>query len=220
MHEIYLVPLWFLRLDIAMELIFAVITLLVSLYSFKVYKLSEQRQSKIFGISFLLISLSYFIRFIISLVISMKLNTSFLNPNVLQTINYLSNFGIYFYMILFIAGLITLTYMTFKTKNIEMYILLLITIALAIIFSFNAVSVFYILFYVFLAFILVYYLQNYLKNKNWKTFVVLLAFGLLFLSSIHFMLPGDDIFYYMLSHFFELMAYLLILIELILIVKK
>jgi len=123
-------------------------------------------------------------------------------------------------MVLFIAGLITLTYMTFKTKNFEMYVLLLITTAISIIFSFNALSVFYILFYIFLAFILVYYLENYLKNKNKKTFFVLLAFGLLFLSSIHFMLPGDNVFYYMLSHFFELMAYLLILIDLIIIVRK
>ena len=219
MHEIYQVPLWFLKLDIAMELIFAVITLLVCLYSFKIYKLAEQRQSNIFGISFFLISLSYFVRFIISTIMAFKLNTSFLNPNVLYNLNYLSNTAIYVYLVLFIAGLLTLTYMTFKTKNIEVYILLLITIILAIVFSFNAFYVFYILFYILLAFILVYYLQNYIKSKNKKTFMVLAAFGLLFLSSIYFMLP-NDIFYYMLSHFFELMAYLLILIDLIIIIKK
>jgi hypothetical protein len=220
MHEIYQVPLWFLKLDIAMELIFAVITLLVCLYSFKIYKLAEQRQSKIFGISFLLISLSYFVRFIISTIMAFKLNTSFLNPNVLYNLNYLSNIGIYVYMLLFIAGLLTLAYMTFKTKNFEVYILLLITIILAIVFSFNAFYVFYILFYILLAFILVYYIQNYIKSKNKKTFIVLIAFGLLFLSSIYFMIPGNNIIYYMISHFFELMAYLLILTDLIIIIKK
>ena len=65
MANLFLIPKWFFGYGVAFELIFAIITLAVALYSFKVYKLSNQNQPKLFGIAFLFFSISYFIQSIL-----------------------------------------------------------------------------------------------------------------------------------------------------------
>ena len=63
MAGLYIIPEWFLGYDIALNLLFGIITLIVSLYAFKIYRLSSLKQSKLFGISFSFISISYFVQY-------------------------------------------------------------------------------------------------------------------------------------------------------------
>jgi len=61
MPHIYLVPQWFFGYDSILELAFAIVTLLVGVYAFKIYKISGQRQLRLFGTAFMSFSLAYFV---------------------------------------------------------------------------------------------------------------------------------------------------------------
>jgi hypothetical protein len=120
----YSVPQWFFGFDIAMELLFAIIALILSAFAYKVYKASEHKEVKLFSISFLLISLSYFVwawtnSFLLEHLSNEVLEISLKN---LLSIDYILSLT---HMGLFIAGLITLAYATLEIETARGYYLLL-----------------------------------------------------------------------------------------------
>lgn len=235
MTYFYLVPSSFLKFSIVMEIIFAIISLLVSYYSFKIYRISKQREIKLFGISFILITLSYLIWAFIhsaivfhSIVEIAQLATS--------NISRLGGIGMLLYIILFITGLGTLAYTTARTKNGKIYYLIIglsimsIIIPLGImlllfeptessslynlLISSRLVSIF------FLTFIIFNYFEEYAKNKNRKTLLIGTSFSLLLISNTNFIFSLSYYQAYIIGHILESIAYLFILISLILSVKK
>lgn len=220
MVYLYLVPKWFFGYDVLFELAFALITLFVSFYAFRVYKLSEQNQSKLFGISFLFISISYFVQAFLNFAIISKLNEDIRLVLKINTINTLVGMEIYAHMIFVAAGLITLAYMTLKVKSAKLYSLLLVTILLSLFFSSNKLYMFYLLSSILLIYIFIHYLVNYFNKKKIKTLLVVIAFAFLLFGKIHFMFSVNHEVYYAIGHFLELIAYLLILINLVLVLRK
>ena len=220
MVHLPIVPEWFFGYDIFLELAFAIITLVVSFYAFKIYKLSGQRQSKLFGTAFLFISISYFIQSFLNFFRISVLDENICEALKIVSVNFLNTTGIYTHIIFFGIGLITLTYMTLRIKNAKTYSLLAILFLLSILFSSNTLFLFYLLSSILLIYIVTHYLINYLKNKQTKTLLVLVAFAFLLFGSIHFIFSVNHGLYYVIGHFLELIAYLLILINLILVVKK
>ena len=86
MVNLSFIPSWFFGYGVILELAFAVITLAVSLYSFKIYRMSDQEQSRLFGISFLLFSISYFIQSALNFAILSELNEKFFSIMELQKV--------------------------------------------------------------------------------------------------------------------------------------
>ena len=220
MVSLSLVPSWFFGYDIVLELAFAIITLIVSIFSFKIFKLTKQRQLKLFGISFLFISLSYFVQSFVNFAIVIKLNEEICRIIKVITVNTWNTFGIYAYVILFVAGLITLAYMTFKVNNNKIYLLLLMVSVFALLISPNTLYLYHIISSILLTFIVLHYFKNYIKRKQLKTLLVLSAFIFLLFGRVHFILSVNHGLYYILGHFLELFAYLLILTNLLLVIRK
>jgi len=201
-------------------LAFAIITLGLGLFAFKIHKLSEQKSTKLFGISFIFISLHYFIQSLLNFSIVSTLNQNICNIMKIDNINSLNTLGAYSHMLFFIMGLATLTYMTLKIENKTTYILLLILPIASIIFSQNKLYLFYAIASIFLIFIAIHYLKNYLKNRQFKTLLILIAFIFLLFGNLHFIFSVNHGVYYIIGHFLELVAYLLILLNFILVLKK
>ena len=220
MANIYLVPEWFFGYDVMLELAFAVITLIVSIYAFKIWKLSGQRQSKLFGIAFLFISISYFIQSFLNFAIISQLNENICTALKINSVNVLNSIGLYAYMLFFITGLVTLAYIALKVKNVKAYSLLFAVIIFSLLFNSNNLYLFYFLSSVLLAYVFIHYFVNYLTNKKLNTLLVLIAFAFLLFGSIHFIFSVDHGLYYAMGHFLELIAYMLILVNLVLVVKK
>ena len=213
-------PNWFFQYSIFFELAFAIITLFVSLQSFKIYKLSKEKSPMLFGIAFLLLSFSYFIQSALNIGILYKLSQ---NVDVLHNISQVINLGVnalFTHMIFTIAALVLLVFITLKTKSTKTFILLLTISLLPIYLGRDPVHTFFVLSSTFLVFITYHFLRNYLKNKQIPTFLVFIAFLLLLLSDIHFILSINHKIFYVLGHFLELFAYLFILINLIWVLKK
>lgn len=225
MANLYIIPSWFFgyqsfSYDAILELIFAIITLIVSIYAFKVYRLSQERQSKLFGIAFSFISASYFIWSIINFNILERIEHSIPTYVNISNINNLITIGVYIHILLFITGLTTLAYMTLKIKSPKMYSLLLIITLVSLSFNSNVIFLFYLLSSILLIYIVLHYLTNYINHKQARTLLVLIAFILILFSTIHFIFSVNHALYYIIGHFIELIAYLLILTNLILVTKK
>ncbi|NQU78304.1 hypothetical protein HQ545_00895 [Candidatus Woesearchaeota archaeon] len=220
MGYLFATPSWFFGIDIALELAFAVITLAVGLYSYKVYKLSGKNQVKTFSIAFSLISVSYLIQSITNFLILSKLNENVCRAFNIASINTLNNIGFYAYMLFFTIGLLTLTHTTLRSKNERIYPLMFAVTFLAILFSTNQLYIFYLLASTLLTYMVWHYFQNYIKNKQTKTLIVLVAFVFLLFGRLHFLVSVNHSLFYMIGHFLELVAYILILINLILVIRK
>ena len=220
MASISFIPDWFLNYGIIFELAFAIITLFVSIYSFRVYRLSGQKKSRTFGLAFLFISISYFIQSFINLAIVSELNEKVLNIIEFKNLVTLDNLAIFFHMIFFIFGLVTLIYMILGGKNRFIYIISLIVSALFIFASASNLPFFYIFSSLLLIFILSDYVSNYIKNRNGKTLFIMIAFVCLLLGHLNFIFLVNNQLVYVVGNFLELAAYILILINLIRVIKK
>ena len=69
MAYIFTSPEWFFGYDVALELSFAVITLLVCFYAWKISQVTQERNIRLFSLAFLFISLSYIIQTILNFII-------------------------------------------------------------------------------------------------------------------------------------------------------
>lgn len=220
MTNISFIPSWFFGYGVAFQLIFAIITLAVGLYSFRIYKLSEDRHSKYFGIAFLFFSISYFIQLILNIAMLLKLNEKIISLIEIRYILTLDIFYIFTHMILFTLGLVTICYMVLNIKNKGIYFGMLLLSFLFILFSINQISIFYIFSSLLLSFISIYYLRNYLKYARSKTIFMVIAFLFLLFGNIHFIFLMNHQIFYILGNFLELIAYILILINLLRVIKK
>jgi hypothetical protein len=220
MANIYMIPEWFFGYDIFLEFIFAIVTLVVGYYAFKIYKLSKQERLKLFGIAFLFFSISYAVQSILNFAIISELNENVSDFFNIETVASLNLAATYFYLLFFMTALVTLTYMTLHVKSAKTYSLLLVLSLLSIFLSVNKVYAFYLVSSFLLVFILMYYFLNFLENKQLNTFLIFVAFALLLFSSFHFILSVNHEIYYVLGHVFELAAYCLILVNLLLVLKN
>ena len=107
MAQLYFVPEWFFGYNIFLEIIFFLITMVVASYSFKVYRASSERNSKLFSLAFILIALSYFTLAILNLIFLSVIRGE-LRVLSLDEFTTLKNLAIYSYIALFILGFATL----------------------------------------------------------------------------------------------------------------
>jgi hypothetical protein len=219
MSHVFLTPSWFFSYSIILEFFFVLITLTVSYYAYKIYRLSGQSHTKIFSFAFVFIALSYIVWSITNLLILYALDAKVSYVMKLQNVFLINLFGSYLHAFFFIIGLILLTYLTLKVRNIKILSLLTAIVLISVFFSQNKLFLFYVLSSVLLIHIVIYYFANYIKHRNTNTLLVLLAMILLLFSSLHFVFAISDSTYYVLGHITEFLAYVLILINLLVIIK-
>ena len=162
-------PEWFFGYDIVLELFFAIITLTISRFAYKIYKLTNEKRTGLFSLSFFLISLSYIIQSVFNFLILLKLNETICIAVKILSIETFNIIGFNFSILLRILGFILLTFMTLKTKNNKILLLLIFTTLISIFTSQNILYSYSLISSVYLIFILFYYIKNYNKNKNTKT---------------------------------------------------
>ncbi len=219
MDYTYIIPNWFFGFDIAMELLFSLITFLVVIFAYRIGYFTKERKIKLFGTSFLLIGLSY--------IVWAGINFWFVNLGPegvrelsIQSITLIGVLSLYAYMILFTAGLVSLAYLVCDTKKGIVYYLVFGLSLLVIFSSYYKLISFRILSIFLISVITYHYFEEYLRNKNKKSFLVLIAFLFLFSSSVVFVFSAIYYQAYVAGHILELVAYLLILINLIRSVKR
>lgn len=211
MGNIFITPQWFFGYDIVLEILFAVITLLVSFYAWKIYKITEERNLRLFSLAFLFVSLSYIVQSVLNFIILKELEEEICGIVNIQSVYLLNLFGIYFHSILFLIGLLLLTYVALKIYSLRTFVLLFILVFTSLYFSPQKTFMLYLLSTTLLGFIVYYYIANYINNRKTTTLLVTIAMITLFAGYLYFIFATDNAFYYVLGHILELLAYLLVL---------
>ena len=220
MSYAYLVPSWFYGYDVVLELMFAIISLLVALIAFKIYKKISQNSVKLFAISFIFISVSYLLQSILNFLTISTLRNNMGAMAKMHSILFFNNIGLWIHFFLMTLGLATLLYTTLKIKKPRVIWLLIILSVLGIYQSANALSMFYLTSTIYLLFITKHYISNFLKNRQTNTILIAVAFLLLLFSHLHFLLSLNHMLFYAVGHILELFAYVLILVNLYQVFKK
>jgi hypothetical protein len=214
MAHLYLVPRWFFGFDIAMELLFAIIAAALAFFAYKVYRISEEREVRLFSVSFLMISLSYIVwaginTFLLSRLTDEVMEISLRN---ILSLNYI--FGL-MHMSLFVLGILTLAYATLEPKNRGRTYYIIAGLALVALVSSSLPWITYQILAIFLLSAIVYhYAIDHMCYTNKKARPVFLAFVLLLLSRIDFLFATKSATAYIFGHVLELAAYILILVSL------
>src|SRR3989344_8818421 len=210
---LYLIPEWFFNFGILLEFLFFVLSGVVAYYSFKVYNVSHVEEVKMFGLAFSFISISYFIKGLVNYLLSeISSGNRIISLAGLYSLN---SWGIFLFISLFSLGLICLTFITFKTNNYRLLSMMTIIGLLFVWLSNDLYLSFSILTSVLTAFIVFHYFHEFKEKKNKRTRLVLIAFLMLFLSSLGFIIPGTYFSNFVAGHLLELACYVLILIALI-----
>ena len=219
MSNIFVVYNWFFGYDIVLEALFAIITLIVSFYAYKLYKISAQRTFKHFAFAFFAIAISYIVQTVMNLLILFQYNDDVTALLSLRDVYLLNLFAVYISMLFFIIGLITLFYTTLNYHNYRLWGLMFALSIVAILFSINKLFMFYLVSSILLIFIVIHYLLNYAHHKHIHGLLMFLATLFLLFSSIHFILAVNHGMFYVIGHILELFAYLLVLTNLALVFK-
>jgi hypothetical protein len=220
MATLYLYPSWFFGYSIILEVLFAIISLAVAIFAFRLYRLSDQKESKLFGVSFLMISISYALQSFFNFLIVSNLNADVCRAVNVSSIILFNMLGLYTYQVFMISGLAVLLFMTFRAQNnIPLFAVLSLTLA-NIATSSNPFSTFYLVASICLVFITMFYVRNYLEKKNFRRFLVAVAFTLLLVAKSHLFFSVSHQVYYLIAHVLELLAYGLILWNFYLVRKR
>ncbi len=222
--DAYHIASGFFMYNFIFGLIFLVITFLVSIFSYKVYKLTGQDQLKLFSLAFLGFSLAYAIRSLIEFITFFSIKGLLVDGvdrhEITEVIFPLRALSEYAFMLFFIGGLILLTYMTFKTKNRPMLFLLFGTVFLSLLLNPFPLFLFHVLASLFFVIIVIHYYKNYKSKKKPQTFLVFIAFVFLLLGNFTLVFSMRHPSPFTLGRILELIAYFFILTDLILIYKK
>jgi len=213
-------PSWFYGYDVALELFFAVISLIVAGLAFRIYKKTSQRNISLFGISFLFIGVSYLIQSVINYLMLSKLNENICRAIKIQSVAGFNNMGLLVHVLFMTIGLSILVYLTCKQEKLRMLFLLILISLGGIFLSRNLLYTFYLFSTIFLILISWYFISNYLKNKKSQTLLIAIAFLFLLFGNFHFLVSVNHQLFYVLGHILELIAYILIVINYYMVLKK
>ena len=203
-------PLLVFGIEFLFKLAFAIITLFVGYYANKVYKLTGEEKPRCFGRGFLFISVSYFIQALLDLLIYLQ---AVADPMAIHS--FATGVQIVFYLL----GLITIAFMTLDTKDWKAYSLLIILTMMAFVFSFGfAQSIFYLISTVLLIYIIGYYIAQ--QRSKGRVGFILTAFIFLLLSNIDFLLIPQFAILAIVGPILELVAYFLVLLNLLAVFQK
>jgi hypothetical protein len=212
-------PQWFFGYDVALEMAFAIITFMVALFAFKVYRMTDQRPAQLFGFAFMLLSLSYIVQSIMNFLIISKVHEQVSHMMLMRSVLIFDTFGIYAHIILSITGFSLLAYMTFHSERARLFLLLASLSLLTIFLAQNTLYIFFLVSSLLLVFITWHHIENYMNHRDPKVLLIVIAFLLLLFSEIHFLISVDHQLFYVVGHAFEFTAYVLILFNFYLVHK-
>jgi hypothetical protein len=219
-------PTWFMGIDNIFELVTVIVTLLIAIYSRKLYKFTKEKNYRIFSYSFLLMSISYMIKILMDVSVyypTTKIIKVGLLTFVTHTFQRLEAFyaiGSFVERFLLMLGLVGI-FLVLQKKDDKYYSFLLVYLAfVAALFGNYIYHVFHITTSLLLLLIFIHYYHNYLNYRSRNTLLVTISFLLIFLSQIIFITMQLHPLIYVVGEFIQLVGYLVLLYTFILILKK
>lgn len=224
--ELVFSPNWFYGIDIFFEVFSVIAALLVSYYSYKVYKFTRKRNYKWFSVSLLLIALGFLSKMFTNMVVyyprfmEVTLGSFVITYTIMRQSDILFILGHLAHRYLMLVGFFGVYWLVSKSKEKNKIPLILFLLLATTVMSAYSYPVFSMTMVIMLSHIVYYYGVNYRKNRNSKTLLVLCSFSLLLLSQIVFIFLFLDLGVYVVSEVMQLAGYLALLYNYYLIVKS
>jgi hypothetical protein len=208
---------WFATYELALVAIAVFVSFAVAIVAFQIHRLTEKREPKLFGVAFLLFGISYLIELATNLSEYLHYKPDLINPDALCN-NAIHFFGIQFHLAFFVAGLVTIIYLTFKVTRRAAYWFLLALAMIAIFLGSDNLQYIYLIPVALLVYISGYYANNFVRNKQGPHLLVCIAFFMFLAGSISYIFEKVDLVWFIVGHVLELLAMLLILVNLLIMV--
>ncbi len=224
-NELLLRPEWFIGAESIFETISLIITLVISFYAYRAYRLSSNRKYFYLTVAFLSMSAGFFFKLLSNAVVEFFILFSDLS----RVVPYLRASQIYtgsliLFVFFVIGGYIVLSSLasSVRDKKIIVAFLLIALLCAVLVREARSFTFFYFFSFVMLAvYIIPYMYNNYKKQKSKNSYLVFLSFLLLAVSNLLFIfisVKGPSL--YVVGNSISLAGYLLLLINLFLAIKK
>ncbi len=221
MERIYSVPDWFFGYNIVLEFLFFLLAGLVALYAFRTYRMTYARETRLFGMAFSFLSVSYFLIGLSNLLF-LKASGGMREYWYLESFVQIRSLIFILYVFLFVGGFATLLYTTQRAKNTESFLLIIILSIFGILLSKDKSFSIYFLSSLFLIVVSYNYLRLYVEKGNRNTLYVMIGMLFFFASSLTLLFSQDYFSHnlYAVSHVFDVFGYLFIFFSLIRVLKN
>lgn len=220
-------PQWFYGIDIIFEILAVIVTLIISLYSFRLYKFTHERSHKYFAVFFMAFAVSFLAKIATNFVLyyqnSVKtaLEPMIVKYQLLSKSMFFFQTGYDIHRFLLLIGLLGIYWLVSKSQDNEhrwiiSFLLLIITL-----FSFQTYFVFHLTAAILLGFIVKHF-KNICDCVKKKTAsharLNLLAFTLLLFSQVVFIFTWLNTGIYVVAEVIQLAGFVTFLINMLLLV--
>ncbi len=224
-NELLLRPGWFVGAESIFETISLIITLVIAIYAYRVYRLSSNRRYFYLTVAFLSMSAGFFFKLVSNAVVEFFI----LFTDIAKAVPYLRASQIYtgsliLFVFLVLGGYIVLSSLasSVRDKRIIISFLLIALLCAVLVREARSFTFFYFFSFVMLVvYIIPYMYDNYKKQKSTNSYLVFLSFMLLAVSNIFLIfisVKGPNL--YAVGNSISLLGYLLLLINLVLVMRK
>ena len=224
-NELLLRPEWFISIESWFFIISVLITLAISFYAYKVYKITNNKRYKYMAIGFFAMGVGFLLQLFTSFIVIEYNRLILYEIFKYVKLNYFYTGGLILYAFFVLSCYVILACLASKVSNKRVIISLLLIALLSALLIRQARS--FTFFYFFSFVLLVVYIvphmyDNYNTKKSKNSFLVFLSFLLLTMANLVFLGMSSyrafDL--YILGHFISLLAYIILLISFILVLKK
>lgn len=201
-------PAWFNTFDSIFQILFAVVTLIIAAFSYKAYKLMQERKYKYFCAGFFMMSAGFFVISLSNLLIY----TRFYDGIVTRLAEF--NLANLFYMVhifLMLLSYMLLLVIAMKLQQRRLIALLFAFILLFTVFSYQYYLKFHIISFMLLAFMAWQFYDNYKEKKNLNSGLVFSSFYMLAFAELFFLAMIFMPMLYVVGHAMQLIGFGLLL---------
>lgn len=216
MVKIVPTPDWFLGKDILIEVFSFLVLIIFAVLAYRYYKLSKNRRVFYLGSGFGLIALAQLAAIVTKLVLyydigpSAAIGQAIITNQIANSVDYFYYAGFFFHRFLTLAGLYLIYRLPRKSKSVGDYALVVYFILISALLSREFFYLFHLTSFFILIMIVEGYYHVYKENRFFNTKILMVAFGVLALSQLMFMLSSYEILF-VTANLIELMSYTIFL---------
>ena len=209
----------FYSIDLAFGLVSTFVAFFIAGYAMRSCLITRDRTSLFFSSTFFLIAFGLLSRVLFDYLVKFELTY---NPRfvALHGMTSLQALMLTLSIFLITSGYTFLIALFFKISSKRVMALLIVLIALLTITTSNAYLTAHVIPAVLLFFVLLHTVENFHKKRNMNTFLVFASFVILFASELLFLLILKSISFYFVGSALRVLAYLLLLVNLLLVLKR
>ena len=217
-------PSWFYGIDSGFSFFAMLVTISIAIFSLKAYFIAKDRKYLYFTLAFFSISVSYLIKAVASWVVFKHILGKVPNLTAaISTVVSMPNFyslGYILYVFFIFAGFMILVAIYLRIHSIRTLSLLFILMLILSILSQSKFIAFHVTLFLLLFYIVIHLFKNHIRTKSVSTFLVLYSMLALMVSQIFYFFIIFDKIYYVIGHVLQLIGFLLLLLNMILVFRK